>query len=132
MEVRNCKRCGKMHYGREPICKECQQKEEDMFQEVRKYLKEFPGSTMAEVSNETGVSIKKIEKYLRDGRLEVTEGMAVELKCMKCGAVIRTGRYCTACAKEVNNEMKAVYASKVLKEEGTPSTSKAKMHIKRI
>lgn len=111
MELRNCKKCGRLHYGTGRICNECLKKEEEQFALIKAYLKEHPDSSIVKVSNETGVSVQEIEKFLREGRLEVTTGMNDFLKCMKCGSPIKTGKYCPECEKKVMDDVKTVYKS---------------------
>lgn len=103
MEIINCPKCGKLFSKlSSPICEQCQKDEEDLFQVVRKYVDEHPNCLLKEVTNETGVSVKKIMKYLRDGRLEVSTGMRGILKCEKCGKPISRGHYCDSCVIELN------------------------------
>jgi len=111
MEARNCPKCGRMFYynGKSPICEACEKKEEETFEIVRLYLKENPGSKLSEVSKETGVSAKKITRYLREGRLEVTDGMGDILRCIKCNAPIRTGKYCSSCAAKLSKGLNSLY-----------------------
>lgn len=109
MELRNCKRCGRLHYGTGRICNECLKKEEDKFNLVKDYLKQNPDSSLIKVSDETGVSATEIERFLREGRLEVSKGLGDYLKCMKCGSPIKSGKYCPECEKKVMNDVKTVY-----------------------
>ncbi len=109
MELRNCKKCGKLHYGTGRVCNECLKKEEEKFDLIKAYLKEYPDSSIVKVSNETGVSVPEIERFLREGRLEVTTGMNDFLKCLKCGSPIKTGKYCPECEKKVIDDVKTVY-----------------------
>lgn len=103
MESRNCPKCGRLFtYIKDPLCPECMKAEEETFQKVRAYLKEFPGNSIAQVSRDTGVSPRKINKYLRDGRLEVTEGLSDFLTCMNCGKPITTGKFCRDCSSKLS------------------------------
>ena len=131
MEIRNCKRCGKLHYGTGRVCPEWLKKEEEKFDFVKKYLKENPASSLIKVSDETGVTVPEIERFLRDGRLEVTSGMGDFLKCTKCGSPIKTGRYCPECEKKVVDNVKTVYKT-VVATNPTPDGKKSgpRMHTK--
>lgn len=111
MELRNCKKCGRLHCGPGRICNECLKKEEEKFELIKAYLKENPDSSLIKVSEETGVTVPEIERFLREGRLEVTTGMGDYLKCMKCGSPIKTGKYCPDCEKKVMDDVKTVYRS---------------------
>lgn len=124
-ETKNCPKCGRLFVkGKNPYCEECMKKEEETFQIVRDYLKENPKSTIVQITNETGVSAKKINRYLREGRLEITEGMSDFLKCMQCGASIRTGRLCRVCSSKMSKSIKG------LKSIEAESPDKTKMHHK--
>ncbi len=123
MELRNCKKCGRLHYGTGRICNECMKKEEEVFDRVKAYLKEHPDSSLVKVSEETGVTVPEIERFLREGRLEVSTGMGDYLKCMKCGSPIKTGKYCHDCEKKVVNDVKTAYKTIVA---STPVGSETK------
>ncbi|MCI8805777.1 MAG: hypothetical protein HFE59_07790 [Clostridiales bacterium] len=122
--TKNCKICGKIFSNpRSDICPECIARDEEDFQKVRLFLKEFPGSKIDVVEKYTDVSKKKILRYLRQERLELSEGANDFLKCSKCGKPITTGVYCSECyvnfSKEINTLFKA----------DTEKNASAKMHI---
>jgi len=111
MEVRVCHGCKKIfQYITGPImCPRCKQLEEEMFLKVKDYLRENPGANVYEVNQETGVSAALIEKFLKQGRLQVAADSPMALTCERCARKISTGRYCNACKNEISaelNEMK--------------------------
>ncbi|TYP50911.1 TIGR03826 family flagellar region protein [Thermosediminibacter litoriperuensis] len=103
MEIRNCPVCGKVFvFVARNLCPECIAKEEEEFRKVKDYLYEFPGATMEEISEKTGVSPKKILEFLREGRLLLKkENVNILLRCQMCGSPILTGRICEKCAGEM-------------------------------
>ncbi len=102
MEVVNCPRCGRVFTRiNKPVCPACIKEDEDTFENVRTYVKENPQCSMKELSEETKVSIKRITQYIRDGRLEISSGMAGEITCTQCGRPILTGRFCEKCAMDI-------------------------------
>lgn len=107
MDVRVCHGCKKMfqYIAGPTLCPRCRQKEEEMFQIVKDYLRENPGANMYEVSQATSVSAALIEKFLREGRLQVSPDSPIALACEKCGRRISTGRLCSECKKEINNTL---------------------------
>lgn len=112
MEIRNCRRCGKIFYfGRENLCPDCMKLEEQDFEKVRSFLKEFPGSKITDVITYTGVSDKKILRYLREGRIEILDQNQDFLKCLHCGKAISTGRYCKECYSKYSNTVKELYTT---------------------
>lgn len=111
MEYANCARCKKMFLRvNNPICPECEKEEEKQFQIVKEYLDGNPANSLSQVSEETGVSVKRILKFIRDGRIEMTEGISAEnvLRCGQCGRPIAKGVFCDSCQVQYNmvvNEM---------------------------
>ncbi|HOA79460.1 MAG TPA: MerR family transcriptional regulator [Defluviitaleaceae bacterium] len=106
MQVRNCIRCGKLfNYIGKPICYECIQQDEKDFEKVKEYIYDHPKATITEVSKQTGVSVKKITKFLREERLEVVDGSVGWLTCESCGADINTGRFCKECTLKLKNNL---------------------------
>ncbi len=103
MEVRNCKQCGRMfnYIGGLPLCPKCKDALEDKFAQVKEYVRDNPGATIQEVSEENTVSTQQIRQWIREERLEFSKDSPVGIECEVCGASIRTGRYCEACKKGV-------------------------------
>jgi flagellar operon protein (TIGR03826 family) len=106
-EVRNCHKCRKifMYSSGPQICDSCKRLEEEEFELVRSFLRDFPGATVQEVSRETKVSTQLIYRFLKEGRLEVSESSALVLECESCGARIKSGRFCMNCTKKLANDM---------------------------
>jgi RNA polymerase subunit RPABC4/transcription elongation factor Spt4 len=104
-----CVRCGRIfnylgfgHY----YCPPCRKKDIEDFTKVKEYIYEHGVATALEVSDNTGVSLKTIEQYLREGRLEIPENSPIFIKCEKCSINIRSGRLCPQCATSLSNAMR--------------------------
>lgn len=110
MELISCKECKKLfqYISGPKICLNCRDAEEEKFAIVKEYLRENPKEQMHVVAKETGVSNRLIEKFLREGRLEVAEGSPIQLCCDRCGKTIRSGRYCKVCMTEIQNDFQKV------------------------
>lgn len=107
MDVRNCRRCGQIYaYDGFNICLKCRREDEEDFKKVKEYLDEYPGSNISQVEEATEVSSKKIIEFLRQGRLEIEDEANVILSCERCGASIKTGRFCDQCKVEMEREFK--------------------------
>ncbi|QXM05162.1 TIGR03826 family flagellar region protein [Crassaminicella indica] len=129
-EIRNCKECGRLfqYTGISKICPRCQKKDEEDFKVVREYIYENEGATLTEVSEETGVDEDKILRFLREGRLEIVgENSALILECERCGKPIRTGRFCDACAHELQAGLKSGF-EKVDRLKSNVDKQKEKMY----
>ena len=113
MEVRNCRKCGRIfnYVAGMPICPMCREKTEAKFQEVKEYIRENKGVGIMEVSEACDVDAAQIRQWLREERLEVTEDSAIYLNCESCGAPIRTGRFCDKCKNEVTKGFKDIVST---------------------
>lgn len=106
-EAGRCKNCGGTlkETGLEIyICSKCGEEVLSDFGKVKEYIKENGPSNALDISEGTGISIKKIEKYLREGRIEIPEGSDIYITCQGCGAEIRYGRFCPVCAANLKKE----------------------------
>lgn len=106
-DVKNCRRCRKIFmYSTGPqICDACKKLEDEEYEKVRIFVRDFPGATVQEVSRETEVPIQLIYRFLKEGRLEVSESSPIALQCENCGIRIKSGRFCITCSKRLANDM---------------------------
>lgn len=100
--IATCKKCRKMINSMQGkyLCPECQKEDDDVFRTVKEYIYKNPRATISEVSTTLDVSVNRIRRYLREGRLEIIEKHNLFLECEKCGVAIQTGRFCGPCANE--------------------------------
>lgn len=105
MNVRNCKRCGKMfnYITGDPICPSCKEEREAKFQEVKKFVQDNKQATLNEIVEVCGVEAKVVKQWVREERLFFTDDSPVKINCEKCGCQIPTGRYCDKCKKDTAN-----------------------------
>lgn len=129
MDIRNCAKCGRLfnYMGGPPICQACREKEEESFQVVKDYIYEHKDANMMQISNETGVSTKLIERFIKEGRLILTEDSPIFLRCEKCGKEVKTGRFCSDCSRSLSNEMRM--SSTPPKEESSSKPKSEKMRF---
>ncbi len=113
MNVKTCKKCRRLfNYVMGPYyCPICREKEEDKFQEVKKYVQENGRCGIQEVAEACDVTIKQIQQWLRDDRLMLADDSPMGIECEKCGKMIRGGKFCTACSNEMANTFKAAMGS---------------------
>jgi len=119
MEVRNCRNCGRLfNYiggAYKNLCPSCIEVLEDKFQDVKKYVEENPHCSINELSEKMDVSVRQIEKWVREERLCFAEDSPIGLDCEKCGKMIKTGRFCEACRNEMQNQMSQLYKAEPVK-----------------
>lgn len=105
MNVRNCKKCGRLfNYAMGPIiCPQCKEETEAKFKEVKTYIQEHPHCGIHEVADACEIDVQQIQQWLREERLEFTSDSVIELQCEVCGCDIRSGRFCEKCKVNMVN-----------------------------
>ena len=108
---RTCEKCGKSDPAYQGVgeykCSECGFLMYDDYGKVRNYLEANRGATQSQVARATGVSMEVIRQLLRDERIEVISNSNVFIECEICRTPIRSGRYCSECARKIEAKEKA-------------------------
>lgn len=106
--IKKCPNCGsgmKYIYGEMFECPDCGQKELSDFGKVREYLDKNGPQPAIAISQHTGVSLDEINKYLKEGRVEIPDGSSSYIHCQACGADIRYGRFCPECMIKLTKQL---------------------------
>lgn len=113
MDVRNCRMCGKLYNfiggTYRNLCPNCIEKMEKKFDEVKEYIEEHKAATINEVSEECDVSSRQIEQWIREERLMISDDSPIGIRCERCGATIRSGRFCERCKNKIANNLGSMY-----------------------
>lgn len=113
MEVRNCRNCGRLfNYiggAYRNLCPACIDLAEEKFQEVKQYVEDNPHCTVNEISENLDVTVRQIEKWIREERLTFADDSPIGIDCERCGKMIKTGRFCDLCKNEMGNQMNNLY-----------------------
>ncbi|MDD7402699.1 MAG: flagellar protein [Butyribacter sp.] len=131
MDVRNCKKCGKLfNFTGESVCPACAKEMEEKFFEVREFIYKNPTANMATVSEEMDIPIQQIKKWVRQERLSFSKDSGISIDCESCGRPILTGRYCKECKTKMANKFSSAYQEKAAKpEKGQSVSSNGKMRF---
>lgn len=108
MSLANCSRCGKVYAavpGSRELCQACLKEEESNYLKVFHFFTKRPSATAQEISQETGVDIKEIYRYVRENRLKLAK-TDTGIYCEGCGIPISQGRVCEKCAQKLAQELK--------------------------
>ncbi len=108
-DAKVCVRCKRMFtylgYGHF-YCPMCKKADEEDFRKVKDYIFEHGTAPAMEVSENTGISLERINQYLKEGRLEIPENSPIFIKCEMCSVDIRSGRLCPECASKLSHAMR--------------------------
>ena len=116
MNVRNCKKCGKLfnYVSGAPVCPACKDALEKKFQEVKKYVQDNKGATIHDVSENCEVDSQQVRQWVREERLEFSsDGGVTGITCEKCGKNISTGRFCDKCKADMTNNLSSVQKKEI-------------------
>ena len=99
MNVRNCKKCGKLfnYVAGAPVCPACKEALEEKFLEVVENCEVDP---------------QQVRQWVREERLEFSGDGVTGITCEKCGATIPTGRFCQKCKNEMTENLNTALPKK--------------------
>lgn len=138
LEVGRCEQCGGSLKDAGLgiyVCAKCGAETLSEFGMVKQFLNENGPSNAQVISDGTGVPVNKIERFLREGRIEIPEGSDSYISCEKCGVDIRYGRFCPACATTLSKELTSALTysevGEVPKEKGKMRYMEAKTEFRK-
>lgn len=108
MNLGNCPRCGRLYaLGFRELCSDCFKEIEGEYKACADYLRETRGATMQEVSDVTGVTVRQIIKFIREGRVSIANAPNMSYPCEVCGIPIRESNMCDSCRARLTKELKS-------------------------
>ena len=107
MSLSYCPRCGKLFArGIREVCNACIENIEKEYEACVEYLRLHKGATIHEVSEETGVSVKQITKFVREGRISTNNMPNLSVPCEICGVPIQEGVMCASCRNKLQRDLR--------------------------
>lgn len=98
LNVENCKRCGKIYIKNNfGMCSSCVKDIETEYEKCLQFLRENRTCTIQELSDGTGVDMKQIVKFIREGRISIKDNPNMTYECDICGTPIRKNNICDNC-----------------------------------
>lgn len=124
MNVRNCRKCGRLfNYVVGPaLCNQCKLQMEEVFQTVKKYVRENPSSDIRTVAEACEVDPLQIRQWVKEERLCFSADSPVGIPCERCGATIKSGRFCAACKVDIKTDLKSVMPKATLAQQNRGGT----------
>jgi len=104
--ISNCPKCGKVFVKSNisDICQSCVRELDLQCENVLKYLKEHRGITLQQLSDETGVPLGTIAKFMREGRISIMHAPNISYPCEVCGVEIREKSMCASCLQKLRKD----------------------------
>ncbi|OBR63562.1 flagellar protein [Paenibacillus oryzae] len=105
MSLENCPRCGRLfNRSFRDVCPVCIRDIDKEYQLCADYLRENKGAIISELSEMTGVSIKQITKFVREGRISILNAPNMSYPCESCGTLIRESNLCEGCRTRLTKD----------------------------
>ncbi|MDQ0227145.1 hypothetical protein CHH83_08010 [Bacillus sp. 7586-K] len=108
-ELSNCPKCNTLFVKTQfrSVCDACFKEEEKAYETVYKFLRkrENRKALLHEVVEGTGVDEDLILKFIRNGRIQLSNFPNLGYPCEKCGKSIREGRICDSCTSDINEQL---------------------------
>ncbi|WP_138753703.1 TIGR03826 family flagellar region protein [Paenibacillus sinopodophylli] len=118
MNLDNCPRCGKLFAKNfRDVCPVCMRDIDKEYELCANYLREFKGSIITEVADATGVSVKQITKFIREGRISIMNAPNMSYPCESCGNLIREHNLCDNCRHRIEKDKKQMFQDIARKED---------------
>ncbi|MCM3618769.1 hypothetical protein M3936_14360 [Sutcliffiella horikoshii] len=108
-QLDNCPNCGQIYVKNafREVCEACYKDEEAQYQTVYKYIRQRENRTarLDQVVEETGVAESLILKFIRKGRIHLTQFPNLGYPCDRCGRMIREDKLCISCKKDIEGQL---------------------------
>ena len=99
------------------LCNQCKQEMEEVFQTVKKYVRENPGSDIRMVAEACEVDPMQIRQWVKEERLCFSEDSPVGIPCERCGMTIKSGRFCATCKADIKSDFRSVMPKATVKQQ---------------
>ncbi|MDO5519151.1 MAG: flagellar protein [bacterium] len=131
MELKTCRNCKRLynHFIGQNLCPACVAELDAIFRKVKEYIYDHPEATMQQVADEFEIAIRVIQGWVREERLEFSNSSAVGLPCEICGTLIKSGRYCVGCKKNMVEQLSSAYKTKQPQETDSSRQNSNKMRF---
>jgi len=87
------------------LCQPCIKELEHDYEICVDYLRENKGTNIQELSDATGISIKEITRFIREGRISIANAPNMMYPCEVCGTLIRDGHMCDSCRTRLRKDL---------------------------
>lgn len=119
--IANCPKCGDIFVKTQfrDICQKCWKEEEEAYEAVYKFIRkrENRAATIRQVEEATEVEEDLILKFIKTGRLKLTQFPNLGYPCDQCGKIIQKGKLCNSCAEKLRKELEIFQAEEERKKE---------------
>lgn len=130
-EVKNCPNCGNIFRKTTwPICQDCKNNMENELSKCTEFIRRNRQTNMSQLVEQTGVSEISITKYIRDGKINISDVPNLSYPCDLCESNIRKGNLCYNCRVKINTDIDKMNRQEVQDREKLAKENQAGFKIK--
>lgn len=108
----NCSRCDKLFIKvNTDICPACQKELDEEYKVCAEYIRENKLVSIYELSDATGIAVKQIIRFIKEGRISIADSPNLGYPCESCGTIITEGKLCKKCSERLHNDFKQAISS---------------------
>jgi flagellar operon protein (TIGR03826 family) len=114
-DLDNCRLCGRLYLKNyTDYCIDCCKEVEEKFNIITGYLNNERNRkvTLEQASTNTGVSVKQIENFIRDGRIYAEDYPNLGYPCAHCSKLIKKQLLCVDCFDRFSMDLKTLTKDK--------------------
>lgn len=109
MGLENCPNCNAIFVRTKfkDVCDNCKKEEDKQFDKVYSFIRKSSNrtATMEQVVEETGVEEELIIKFIKTGKLRISQFPNLGIPCEKCGTPTKNGKICDDCSVALKSEL---------------------------
>lgn len=132
-DLSNCSRCDRLFIKvNSDICPACHKVVDEEYRICADYLREHKLVSLYELSDATGVTVKQIIRFIKEGRISIADNPNLGYPCETCGTIITEGKLCKKCSERLHKDLKQVLnnSDKPTEKEAGERTKNAYYEIK--
>lgn len=105
-EVQNCPNCGNIFRKTTwSVCQECKNEIENELSKCMEFIRRNRQTTMEQLVDHTGITEQNITKYIRDGKINISDIPNLSYPCDLCQGPIHKGNLCYNCRVKLNSDI---------------------------
>lgn len=105
-EVQNCPNCGNIFRKTTwSVCQDCKNEIENELKKCIEYIRRNRQTTMDQLIQYTGVNEQNIMKYIREGKINISDVPHLSYPCDLCQGPIRKANLCYNCRMKINTDI---------------------------
>lgn len=108
-DLSNCSRCDKLFIKvNSDLCPACYKAIDEEYRICADYLRDNKLVSIYDLSEATGVSVKQIMRFIKEGRISKADSPNLVYPCEACGEPINEGKLCKKCSERLQKGFKQV------------------------